>query len=70
MLELPARRLLAELADSATNIIPTVAVGFVRALDDGDASILYSHPYGIRGYRVSASELPDARAPQPGAVRQ
>src|SRR5262245_7114883 len=60
MLDVPSRESLAALADSANAIRPTASVGFVRALDDGRASVLYSHPHGIGGYTVPAAELPAA----------
>ena len=63
MLDVPSRESLAALADSANAIRATAAVGFVRALDDGRASILYSHPHGIGAYTVPAAELSGALVP-------
>ena len=69
MLDLPARKSLAALSDSANSIMPVVAVGFVREVEDGRASVLYSHAYGISRYLVSTADVPAALVPQPGAVR-
>ena len=69
MLEVPSRNRLRALSESANSIMPTAAIGFVKGHDDGRASIVYSHPYGISAFRVSNSDLPAALIPQHGAVR-
>ena len=68
VLDVPSRKGLAALAQSANEILPTLAVGFVSAADD-HASVFYAHPHGLSQHLLSVSDLPPVLAPQPAEVR-
>jgi two-component system response regulator AtoC len=70
MLEIPSRTSLAALTEASNAIVPTLAMGFARQLDDGRVSIFYSHPYGIIDYVLAPADVPDALAPARDGVRQ
>ena len=63
MLTIPSRRDVSALADAVNAVIPSVAVGFSRVLDDDRVSVLYASRYGIGGYILAAADVPEVLSP-------
>src|SRR5262249_17708315 len=54
---------LAALTKTVNAVVPSVILGFARALDDGRVSLLYCYPYGIAQYVIPVSDVPDVLLP-------
>ena len=70
MLEIPSREDLAALASRTNAVASTVALGFVRPLDDSRVAVFYSTPNGIGEYVLRHADLPDVLLPWAADARQ
>ena len=63
MIDVPSRTGLAALTEAANAVVPSVALGFARSLDDARVSVLYSYSHGIGEFVLAAPDVPDVLLP-------
>jgi transcriptional regulator with GAF, ATPase, and Fis domain len=68
MFDIPSRASLSDLATAARAIVPSHGVGLARPRDDGQLSVLYSHPHGVNHFIVGPAAAAALLAPGAGDI--
>jgi hypothetical protein len=69
MVDTPSRTAVKALVDAANAVVPVMAAGFARKLDDGRVSVVYAYPHGFSEYILANSDLADVLQPSSDGPR-
>src|SRR6185295_18596609 len=70
MLDIPPREGFAALIEAANAVVPAVALGFARSLDNDRVSLLYSYQHGIGEFVLAGSDMPEVLLSSSDGPRQ